>query len=299
MPLKYFNQIVSKGLTYSIDKIIIRGSFNPTVQIEDFPNEFRSVPFLYHFQQLLYFNDDACISQHYDGGGFMQFKDLWKVKFSSGETAVFGFGLNGFNRSDLSRWKVEFNPNKCFPDALLSTLLYYCISNSSNPYISSLDFAVDVPLPREDFFLLKDNRKYQLVMNSVKDKTEYLGCRHEMGFCKLYNKQIESKLDKPMTRFEITACLDNDVSVFSISEILSRVPAIYYFDSMQLTHDEMSLNGTDRVLLEYALINPQSVTMLGRKMREKIQGYLNRHIKQLELDKDIFMKLYQWVSELV
>ena len=299
MALKYFNQIVSNGLTYSIDKLILRGSFNPKVQIEDFPGQFRSVPFLYEFQQILFRNEDVCLSQHYDNGGFMQYKDLFKVQLQSSETAVFAFGLNGFNGSDLSRWKIEFNPNKCFPDSFLSSLIWYCVSNSAHPYISSLDFAVDIPLPREDFFFMKDNRKYQLVMNSASDKTEYLGCRHEMGFCKLYNKQIESKLESSMTRFEITASLANEDSTFSIQEVFDRIPVIYYFDSMQITHDETCLNGTERVLLEYALINPQSVQMLGRYMRVKIQGYLDKHVKRLEVDKDILMKLYQWVGELI
>lgn len=300
--LRYYNQIVSSGVTYSIDKLIIKGSFNKMVSLETFPGEYMHVPFLYEFQQLLFRNEDFCISQHYDGSGWMKYKDSWKVDFGNDSVAYFAFGLNGYNGSDLTRWKIEFNPNKTLPNTLMDTLLFYCVSNSSSPYVSEFDIAVDVPAPREDFFLLKDNRKYQLVMNSLSDKTEYLGNRHEMGYCKLYNKQMESNLDFPLTRFELTVSVDNSDSVLSFSDVLRRVPEIYYFTSMQLTHDEMVLTGTDRILLEYALQNPLVLSMFGksaRRKRDRLKDLMGCHMKRLEVNKEILLRLYNWVMNYV
>nr|CDL65884.1 unnamed protein product [uncultured bacterium] len=297
--LRYYNQIVSNGCTYSVDKIIIKGSFRSEVQVLDFWGETKTVPFLYEFQQILYRNEDVCIFQHYDGSGWMQYKDSWKVDFGNGAVAYFAFGLNGYSGADLTRWKVEFNPNKSLPNTVLEQLIYFCSSNSSCPYVSEFDLAVDIPISRENFFLLKDKRKYQLIMNSVEDRTEYLGSRHEMGFCKLYNKQIESKLKEPMTRFEMTVSVDNSDAVVSFSDVLSRVPEIYYFDNYQLTHDELCLSGTDRVLLEYALQNPVVLSMLSRRKADRIKGYLDNHICRLELNQEILLQLYSWVVDLV
>lgn len=145
------------------------------------------------------------------------------------------------------------------------------------------DIAVDVPLQRDCFFLsVKNGRKYSLIQNSDTDKTEYSGVRHTNGFTKLYNKQLEQKLDAPLTRIEFTfTSLDFALSADSI-------PNIFYYDVLQMKMSAMSLTDTDKFILNTLLSAPNRLNELSRNKREKMQRIISDFVYIFEMVRDDF-----------
>lgn len=149
--------------------------------------------------------------------------------------------------------------------------------------LKEYDIAVDVPLQRDSFFLsVRNGRKYGLIQNSATDKTEYSGVRHTNGFAKLYNKQLEQKLDSPLTRIEFTfTTLDYFASRDSI-------PNIYYYDILQFKISDLTLNDTERFILNTLLMSPNRVNELGYRMARKMQSIISDYVYTFDLAREEF-----------
>lgn len=188
---------------------------------------------------------------------YQSFKDYtYKHLFVFGTKGLsfsVGLSLNGNAKADVYKGFVDINPNKilgnvCFAGgfvradeitpfdediekcfcfylrhqlaALFSDVMRQlklcCLSIS----VKRFDFAVDVPYPRNEVQLLKDKRNYYLFSHSALDFTEYLGQVDSGGRVKVYNKQIESELDYPLTRIEVTC----DSFDYLMIKLLRRLP---------------------------------------------------------------------------
>lgn len=286
--LSYFHEIASNGYTYSIDMLTLKGSYKPEV-LADLPFP-ASVPFLNEFVHRLCVGGSHWEYQHYDSFTFLTYRDLWVVTTDRGVVKFF-FGFRGYDSSGANSWKIQFNPNKLFPDDYLLELVRWVCRNSALPRISSFDAACDLPFARSRCFMIKDKRKYQLVMNSPEDKTEYLGCRGQSGFCKLYNKQIESKLPEPLTRFEVSAVLESDDSIMDVKSISDGLPVVWCLND-QLSFDEYSISGSDLVILRHCLECPDSFSLLGRVKGKKIKDLISQCARRVDFDFMIWIKLY-------
>lgn len=202
-----------------------------------------------------------------------------------GERATFwlGVGFNKFGKVDNESWKLEFNPNKVLPCDFCSELFGVLMCNSYWVELKEYDIAVDVPLQRDSFFLsVRNGRKYGLIQNSATDKTEYSGVRHTNGFTKLYNKQLEQKLDSPLTRIEFTfTTLDYFASRDSI-------PNIYYYDVLQMRMIGLQLTDTDRFILNTLLSAPNRIAELSRTKREKMQSVISNYVYTFDLAREEF-----------
>ena len=157
--------------------------------------------------------------------------------------------------------------------------------------IIEYDIAVDMPFSRDSFFLVKDKRKYQCVLNSSVDKTEYLGCRHEHGFVKLYNKQRESNLDYPLTRFEISC------TSLHLCDIVDSLPCVY-FSLGQIGLTDIKLNDTDKFILKTLILDPSRLSELGRSKRDKIREALKCAFVPVSFDSVCFSRLLASLSDL-
>lgn len=156
---------------------------------------------------------------------------LWAFHFGEGdEVATVGLGLNSGGRVDETKGFFEFNPNK-----IAHEQNFYGIRNHLENYqvkfrAKRFDLALDYPCPRKDMMLIKDKRKYEYhCSNSV---TEYLGQRNKPGRVKLYDKQQESNLSKPLTRLEMTCIPDVD----SILQMWPIVVSVADVESMTSTN---------------------------------------------------------------
>lgn len=303
MGLSYYKSITDGIFTYSLDMLVLKGSYNPRVSVESFwPNELLETSFLHGFKLLLSKFESTLPYEHYENFKFLTYADMWVV--SCGSSSVrFMFGFRGYTGSEKSKWKIEFNPNKCLPNPHISELIRFVWFNSALPYISSFDLACDIPCLRSFCFLIKDNRKYSLIRKSTEDKTEYLGVRHSMGYSKLYNKTIESHLQDSrsgsagaqscnITRFECSCVLSSDSELFNLDEFKKHIPIVYILYDYQLTFNDLRVSSTDLLLLEHCLACPDALGSLPHTKRYKIQKLIDSCTMRVVIPDHIILYIY-------
>lgn len=154
-----------------------------------------------------------------------------------GNTATFSLGLclNGASKAQDLCGFLDFNPNKVLGELYLQDGFFSCprpFEESEgradvfwkvwdmlrqvvlHAYVKRFDFAVDVPVERGKVQLFReDNRTYTQFWKSSSNYTEYLGRKNVPGRVKVYPKNIESELEYPLTRVEVT-CESFDYDAF-------------------------------------------------------------------------------------
>ena len=171
-----------------------------------------------------------------------------------------------FKGGDNTQIKFEYNPNKIILDDSLVALLRRLFSMCKLIELQECDYAFDVPFARSLFSLVpKDNQIYSYIRSYSGHRigvTEYIGKKHTNGYCKLYDKAVESGLSGDLTRFEVT-CKGkaHDYTVSHCFKFVSQHCALPF-----------ELSDTDKVL--YNLISKQEnpaqyINALGRKQKEK------------------------------
>lgn len=194
--MKYAFSVTENGVIYSLDMLRLRVGIT----------NYRLDKMLHQF-----IDDERHKISYVSPLETREFK--WKYfitcKYVNDKSIKMGFHMNGVSTDKKEQGFIEFNPNS-FADIHefwkdYDTLLSYF----RFPEIARFDVAIDIPIIRDKIALVKDNRMYCCYRKSPQDFTETLGQRNTVGRVKLYNKQIESKLDYPLTRLEITGDLEN------------------------------------------------------------------------------------------
>lgn len=193
----------------------------------------------------------------------------YSVELDCGESYYIGWGVYGAAPSQ--HWitvKLEFNPAKVGRELQFTELYNYLMYHTKYIDFRRFDVAIDIPLPRSRFRLLKDQRKYALIEYSAENKTEYLGVRSSHGQVKLYNKQLESKLPYPLTRLEITMDYEKSswIEFQRVFPDVLTVPPEGVFD--------LDVTGTDKVLLVACMEHPDLLMELPQIKRKKIRTLL-------------------------
>lgn len=172
-----------------------------------------------------------------------RFKYLWSIDYGE-STMTVGYIFNGSEASDVRFGYLDYNPNKVASMSRFWTDFRYIKSCCPIVWeIQRVDIAFDIPSKRDFVYLVKDNRVYQLKAYSMSNKTEYLGLRSHVGYVKLYNKTIESKLDYDLTRLEITC--EPTLDSFAIS-----FPQVYDLScGHQFDSELLSLPDTDLAIV--------------------------------------------------
>lgn len=154
-----------------------------------------------------------------------QYRRIWTLTVGEcrGKEATVTVGMgrrNGKRVEDLEGF-VEYNPNKvahCSPFHGLHRLTLACCRRAE---LSRADLAFDYPVERWRAQAYKDRRNWSYVENSGappspqdrdrytdlvsrSGRTTYLGTRSSPGLVKIYDKEKESGLSRPMTRVEVT-----------------------------------------------------------------------------------------------
>ena len=209
--VQYYNEEKDEqGFIYSIDKIRISGlisgnSWNSLVDEFDFDGGYR---------------DMRIIGPNAKWGGF---EYIMLLQYDVNVSASVGSHLNIEGGRDVTdRGFIEFNPNKVLNYPQFQSDFEIIKAHMRFAKIERYDLAIDMPFIRNKIAMIKDNRIYECIRKSALDFTETLGKRNRVGRVKLYNKQIESDLDYPLTRLEITG----DIDSFNIPSVvdLSKVP---------------------------------------------------------------------------
>lgn len=191
---------------------------------------------------------------------FARYKHLCTVTYGDDSVCTIAFGFNGASKIDQKGYDndlkgyMDFNPNKvCSYDRFWADLgiIRSCCELFE---IARSDIALDIPIPREYVLLKKDTRVYASKVYSRSNKTEYLGLRNNLGRVKVYNKQLESKLDVPMTRLEITCELSAESYFKYLPDVyLLNTPEQLGIDSLELTENDLAIIEIENELLMYGL----------------------------------------------
>lgn len=275
----YYNEIVDEtnGFIYSIDMIRLSLEYRES-----------ETQVLCNFLSKYELKGTISI-QYFESFKYLTYRHLWRIecKYSDlvRETAVFTLGMN-FNgpTQEHNKGFIEFNPNKCMNSKPFEELLYFIRTCCWKMELKRYDLAIDIPTERKNVRLIRDRRKYEMIMNKGA-LTEYLGTRNEGGFVKLYDKTKESDLDYVLTRLEIT--LDKD------KKLEDAFPTVYIVNSQLAFTAVNNLNSTEMVILEL-LQNSETpqyyLKRLGRKMQNKLKDYLV-YDNQFVYDKKIYSTL--------
>lgn len=275
--MEYFHSFSSQdGITYSLDKMVI--DFKLKVCSG---GNFSSDLFLF-----LNWTPDITYD-HWETRKIGTFHDQFTFSCSHGNSFWMGVGLNSSGRV-INRVRLEFNPNKVGNDYTFVRVFNRLLTLSSrHSCFVRFDLAVDIPVLRENVFLIKDARLYEECRYSKSNRTQYLGARNKPGRCKLYNKQIESNLDFPLTRFEITVSGDD----MSPSAVSSMWPKIVIVDDMQMAFDIFSFVGIDRFIFLALMECPELVSELTRDKKKKFERILQQYTRTLSFDIQLYREI--------
>lgn len=274
--LKYFYHLESGGVVFSVDMIRIH-----------FEMQNNSMHKLHRIIEQNY------VYEFYSNFGAFSYRNLFTIKLNNGGVVSIGTSLNGFKGSDNKKCFMEFNPNKCLPSEEFNQFYSFIVGNSIDLFLSRFDFAIDIPLPRQNFILVKDQRIYKCVVKSLKtgNYSEYLGERNKNGYVKLYNKKHECSLDYELTRLEIT--LDS----FNYDLATKALPKVYVPKNVDI-FTLYSLKETELVLLNYLMADTQSCMInflkLGRKMQQKLKPYLFEDYSFVQLNSEMFNNIKEF-----
>lgn len=213
------------------------------------------------------------------------YRNLFSIEYEKGSTMALGLVWNGTNaQDDVVKGFIEVNPNKCFikPQCLYD--IYYTLDKCVGYKVSRWDLAIDIPTDRMSVVLGKDQRKYELVCKSKEDRTEYLGCRNEVGRVKVYNKTLESNLEYTLTRCELTMPDYEDLNFFMKLDAITPEVWIAGTDTgMDLT----TLSDMQAMLVELIRKEENPTLYLKRlkwEQRKKLEPYVLDGYTRLKLD---------------
>lgn len=95
--------------------------------------------------------------------------------------------------------RVEFNPNKHMEKPIILDLFAWIYQIYGDAILRKYDFAIDIKCKKEDVQIIGSRKEKGLYKGS-----RYYGQRNKDGYCKIYDKKVESDLDYDLTRVEHT-----------------------------------------------------------------------------------------------
>lgn len=244
-----------------------------------------SIDFDSHAQEFCNYMTKLCeFDLRYDISYFQSFKKysykhLWTLKDTLDDSVSWTVGLDfgSGSKDDVSRGFIEFNPNKCMNSSLFTEFFDVLRLKSLFRELIRYDMAIDIPLPRSQCKLYREGKRTYQYIQKDDGITEYLGTRSHSGFVKLYDKTIESDLNYPLTRLEIT--LDK-------KELFHKVfPTVHYVDPQSHLFSDDSLSSTAKTLISLLRDCPDRtfyLSQLERHMRKKIEPYLADKVLSLD-----------------
>ena len=307
----YFHEVTEGNFTYSVDMIRLKFKLTSPKTVENVMNLIRDIS--------IYSQDTSYDYEYTQRTGWNKYRHNFSIKLKDGNSFYIAFCFNSNDKTKVSEGVIEFNPNKCFghqtsimkqiaidrqetivlyEGELLTYFLINLIShNAKYVRVKRFDIAIDVPYCRSQVHLLKDNRIYKMVSPSqdLNQQTEYLGRHQNSGFVKVYNKTVESNLDRDMTRIEITSEYFDDYKSF-----MSQFPSVYVKGNGSL-NPYIELKGTDLVLYQLLIQNDNMdryFKQLGRDKQKKLHPYLYQDTDdiQVSVSQEIYEKLMKIIK---
>lgn len=154
-----------------------------------------------------------------------QYRRIWTLTLGECRgkeaTATVGLGRRSGRKVEELEGFVEYNPNKLAHCPAFRELHRLILACSRRAELSRADLAFDYPIERWRVQAYKDKRNWSYIESSGappspqnrdtytdlvsrSGRTTYLGVRSSPGLVKVYDKEKESGLSRPMTRVEVT-----------------------------------------------------------------------------------------------
>ena len=187
------------------------------------------------------------------------------------------------NKNKQFNLTIEFNPNKVKDNKLLLHIL----KCSTNWYVKSVDFAVDIKTNILNVVGFDKSQKNCLMTYDCggDDKTFYIGKGNNR--VKVYNKTNESNLLYDLTRVEITRYFSDSDNL----KIIKHWKYYGYFPELFLKDYQISLDDLqgDKTLmgLVYAVNSGLPLHDLSRIYKNKVKEFLQKK-KPIKIDFDCF-----------
>ena len=184
--------------------------------------------------------------------------------------------------------RMELNPNKHATKSVLKDVMELVNKNCYDGVLTKYDYAVDIPLTPDYVAVFGSNKEKGLFKG-----TRYFGQRNKNGYCRIYDKQEEQKLDYPLTRIEHVVSTTKTTKKLSFEKV--------YIKSDNKTEEKLSK--TDAVIVELCnmlkannLDFEDTLNKLDRRKKKTIMEHLSGNgYKLLEYDKAIHDELLQLV----
>jgi len=291
-------------LVYSCDKIEVTGQFQfmRCQPMLDYLNHLyhyggmapqEEFPWKYYLHEVRYFQRFSMNSYRHN------FTLCFKDGFGGEYSFYFAIEYNTPSGSIKDWWKLELNPNKVMTDAADWLREFLCklkehtrIGGFINSVeVRSIDFAIDFPVERDCVQYDRGARKHRMERRSKLDRTDYYGEARKNGAVTVYNKQLESKLEKPLTRMEMT------VTEFEYASVVKYFNAftVLRYGQMGL-NDLPKLSKNDKVLLDMLNELPEYFQELTYEKRKKLEPYFKDFRIPFQLNPKGFKYVMDWVA---
>lgn len=235
-----------------------------------------------------------------------RYRDMYSLEFEREDTSiVIGLAhMTGKGKINKGHGFIEFNPNKLYKEGL--ALIRRLLNNQGlRLSVVRYDLAIDYPIARDTVRTVKDGRRYEFI--SSDSITEYLGQQSKNGRVKVYDKQAESKLDRTMTRVELTCSGEWDTE-----QILAHLPRVFTFagndfeglqkntKQLAIAFQALMVKG-DSLEQWLAGLDPRTKTKLRNAFASQVAFAYNadcvNQVKQMALDLSQGLAHYQSRSE--
>lgn len=180
---------------------------------------------------------------------------------------------------------LEWNPNKIKLDKFPIDLRIL-FEDLNKVEVMCFDVAIDVPIALENLIVLKQHELQRMnILSHSKIETYYIGKFNENGFCRIYDKAKESKLDHDLTRIEIHL---KNVGLYGYYNSIKKLklPNILIFDESNLN----DISDTNKVLVQACYKMPQLLSILEKRKRKQIKDLIKNNLKQIDISIENIMQ---------
>lgn len=173
---------------------------------------------------------------------------------------------------------IEWNPNKVKLDTFPIDIRIL-FEDLGKVEVMCFDVAIDIPISIENLIVLKQHELQRMnILSHSKVETYYLGKFNENGFCRIYDKAKESKLDYDLTRIEIHV---KNVGLYGYYDSIKKVklPNVLIFNESDLNE----ISDTNKVLVQACYLMLQFFSMLEKRRRKQIKELIKNNLKQIDI----------------
>ena len=240
-----------------------------------------------------YMNDNPLVN-YYSKNSFNDYRhnfSIYEANFHDGsdtriknEKNHFWLGFQHYAENfdaGVAELAIEFNPNKCADDkGFLYLILSHFYYRSGSIGVKSCDICRDFEGIDIDTIAYEKNRKnHEIIYNTPKGRSRYLGKRRGHGTVKIYDKAAElKKSDYVCTRWEVTLRFkelymrDFLTDEVTVENLKVNLPTVHFGDNGFADCKDMKLKcAVHAIKSDFA-----KLANFSTHMQEKIKPYLEK-----------------------